>query len=365
MQKIDRRRIVAGAGAAIVCASPIFAIAGQKNQKTILASSCRYADGSFGVVLIDQSGKLISTIDLPARGHDIAFDQKNERAVVFARRPGNFAIAFSTNNTNQTRFFTTGTQRHFYGHGTFSQNGKLLYASENDLTSGTGKIGIYDATDNFARIGEFDSYGIGPHQILLMPNGHTLAICNGGIRTHPSTGRAKLNLEDMQPSLVFLDTQDGSIEESHLLPPEFRLLSIRHMAVRSNSQIIFGCQYQGQKTHILPLVGSCQFGEGIELWDIPDNFSNNLQNYIGSVALSNDGMEVATSSPIGGTVTIFSTLDRSVVRQISIDQACGLAPSGNDILVSTLNGNIGLLNSGVVTSGIRSFDNHIVSSQPT
>ena len=38
-------------------------------------------------------------------------------------------------------------------------------------TTARGVIGVYDATDGFRRIGEFDTYGIGPHEMLLTPDG--------------------------------------------------------------------------------------------------------------------------------------------------------------------------------------------------
>ena len=34
--------------------------------------------------------------------------------------------------------------RHFFGHGVFSPDGKLLYATENDFEAARGVIGVYD-----------------------------------------------------------------------------------------------------------------------------------------------------------------------------------------------------------------------------
>ena len=43
-----------------------------------------------------------------------------------------------------------------------------------------------------SRIGELASFGVGPHEVVLMPDGATLVVANGGIRTHPDRDRAKL-----------------------------------------------------------------------------------------------------------------------------------------------------------------------------
>ncbi len=95
--------------------------------------------------------------------------------------------------------------RHFFGHGVFSPDGALLYATENDFDNAAGMVGIYDARSGFARIGEFPTHGVGPHELLLLGDGRTIAIANGGIETHPDFGRAKLNLPTMKPSFVLVD----------------------------------------------------------------------------------------------------------------------------------------------------------------
>jgi hypothetical protein len=53
-------------------------------------------------------------------------------------------------------------------------------------------LGVRDATDGYRQIGELASFGVGPHELVLMPDGATLAVANGGIRTHPGRDRAKL-----------------------------------------------------------------------------------------------------------------------------------------------------------------------------
>ena len=105
----------------------------------------------------------------------------------------------------------------------------LLYATENDFENAAGMIGVYDATDGFNRIGEFATHGMDPHEMLLLADGRTLAIANGGIETHPDFGRAKLNIATMKPSFVFVDRASGDLIEKHELAPELHQLSIRHM----------------------------------------------------------------------------------------------------------------------------------------
>ena len=87
--------------------------------------------------------------------------------------------------------------RHFFGHGAFSPDGRLLYATENDFDNARAVVGVYDVGSGFARIGEFGTQGVGAHELLLSPDGELLVVANGGIETHPDYGRAELNLDTM------------------------------------------------------------------------------------------------------------------------------------------------------------------------
>ena len=171
----------------------------------MFATAYQTRDGRYGVAILTEEGKLVHALDLPDRGHDITFDPVSRRSVVFARQPGTFAVVFDHAGEAEPVTIASVEGRHFYGHGVFSPDGALLYATENDFDNAAGMIGVYDATDGFRRIGEFATHGVGPHELLLCPDGKTLAIANGGIETHPDFGRAKLNIATMQPSLVFID----------------------------------------------------------------------------------------------------------------------------------------------------------------
>ncbi len=49
---------------------------------------------AYGAALVTETGKLIASIDLPDRGHDITYSPVTGQAVVFARQPGTFAVVF-------------------------------------------------------------------------------------------------------------------------------------------------------------------------------------------------------------------------------------------------------------------------------
>jgi len=267
--KISRRALVAGAGASFLFNLGTASAANPQISDYILASACKFSDGGYGAVLLDHKGAVLKRIDLPARGHDVVFNPSGDKVVVFARRPGNFATTFDVAGSRHAELFFAPQGRHFYGHGVFSTDGRLLFASENDFDNATGRIGIYDAANGFSRVGEFDSHGIGPHEIALMPGGKSIAICNGGIETHPNSGRAKLNLDAMKPSIVFIDVRDGSLIEKQPLANGLTQLSVRHMSVALDSTIVFGCQYQGEAADRPQLMGRVSPGVPLQFYETP------------------------------------------------------------------------------------------------
>src|SRR6185312_463931 len=135
----------------------------------------------------------------PARGHDLVQRPGTRECVVFARRPGTFAIAFSTDASAAPVEFQSKPDRHFFGHGSFSRDGRLLLTSENDFEAVRGVIGVRDATAGYRQIGEFDAAGMEPHDLCLLSDGRTLVIANGGLETHPLSERENLNVATMEP----------------------------------------------------------------------------------------------------------------------------------------------------------------------
>lgn len=359
---IDRRLFMLGAGSLFISNLNARSEDLVLNSETLFASCVKNPDGSFGAVLLDEKYKLIKNIDLPKRGHDIVFDRSGELAVIFSRRPGNIATIIHSKNNVSPLIITALEGRHFYGHGVFSNDGELLFASENDFEKGVGKIGIYDASDKFRRIGEFDSFGVGPHEIILLADGKTLAVANGGIETHPEFGRAKLNLSTMRSSIVFIDTQNGSLIERHTLPETMQKLSIRHMVSNGERSVVFGGQYQGAENTILPLIGNCIMEEGLTFWELEPELLKQFSNYTGSLAISDDQKNVAVSSPKGGIVGVFEAANGKLKNKVLKPRINGLAPLVQGFIASSEEGTLVDLKTGNSKQDYDfSFDNHMVA----
>lgn len=326
--------------------------------EAVFVSSLRQPDGTFAAALLNERGDMIRAIGLPGRGHDITQCPVTGRLVVFARRPGTFALVVGR-AAGADEIVTSPENRHFYGHGAFSPDGRLLYTSENDYKAATGKIGIYDATDGFRRIGEWSSGGVGPHDILLSADGKYLCVANGGIETHPDYGRAKLNLATMRPNLAWIERQSGHIAARHALPEEFHQLSTRHLATGPGNAIWFACQYQGPVADRMPLLGSVAPDLDLTWTELPETDLADLRNYIGSVAASPDGERIALGSPAGNTLLIVDSQGH-VLKKRRLEDVCGVAHAAGGFSFSTGAGQFGRATSDAIRHNVN-FDNHLLA----
>jgi len=356
---IDRRDFLKAAGAGFAAAlapKRAFALA---QTDSVFATAYRHRDGSYGVAVLSEQRQVMFAATLPDRGHDVTFDPVSGRSVVFARQPGTFAVVFDHMGGAEPKTIASVPGRHFFGHGVFSPDGARLYATENDFDNAAGMIGIYDASDGFRRIGEFPTHGVGPHELLLLPDGRTLAVANGGIETHPDFGAAKLNLATMAPSLVFIDRVTGDLKERHALPQELHQLSIRHMDTDAGGAVWFGCQHEGPATERPALLGKARPGAEFTLVGMPDDVLAGFRNYVGSVATNRDAGTVAISSPQGNSYAVLDSSTGKVVSASTLSEVCGLAPDHGGFRATTGTGAVVDPDGDAVLDGYL-WDNHLL-----
>lgn len=363
MRLVDRRSFLLGAGAAFTASLAPRSADALARTDAVFGAACQRADGSFGCAIFTEEGEILSMVGLPDRGHDITFDLVSKRAVAFARRPRTFAVVFDPASGKALHTIASEHGRHFFGHGFFSPDGRLLYATENEIETAAGLVGVYDVAAGFSRIGEYPTHGMDPHEALLMPDGETIVVANGGIETHPDYGRQKLNISTMEPSLVFIDRRSGSLIEKLTLPADLHQVSIRHLAVDGQSRVWFGCQYEGSPADTPPLAGFARPGDGLSLVGLDPEPLASLANYVGSVATNADGSLVALASPKGNTILTLDTATAEPVGTLTLADGCGLAPSDCGFLATNGRGDVMAVPSGRDRRAAPKvlWDNHVLA----
>nr|WP_317199167.1 DUF1513 domain-containing protein [uncultured Psychrobacter sp.] len=286
----------------------------------------------FGVVGIDADRQLVWQTLMPERVHDIvvqpisnsraATDKQSRDVVVMGRRPSKRFWVLDAATGQVKRAIKASADRHFYGHACYSLDGNRLYVTQNDTITLSGKIGVYNAR-NYQKIAEFDSYGIGPHELIMHSDGETLIIANGGIKTEQAS-REELNLDTMRPSLVYLNLRDGQLLEQ--ITPEHNQMSVRHLAIHDNGTVAIGIQFQGERHINIPLVlthkrGNTQFTPLV----MPDNQWQRFHQYIASVAVDSEHDQVCVATPMGGCAAIFDLKTHSLVDTVRLPDCAGVA----------------------------------------
>lgn len=353
---IGRRTFLRAAGAGFAASLLPSAAEALAKTQAVFASAYRDRSGAFGIALLSEDGAIVHRYALPARGHDLVRQPNGDTLVAFARRPGTFAALFDLHRAREPVTIAAPAGRHFYGHGAFSADGRLLFATENDFDAARGVIGLYDATDGFVQIGEFDTFGTGPHDMALLPDGRTLAVANGGIETHPDYPRAKLNVPTMAPNLAFIHADTGDLIARHMLPPAMHKLSIRHLALARDGTVWFACQNEGDIAEPVPLIGRASLHSGaFELIDLPEPATASLRGHVGSIAAHPGTGHIAISSPRGGVAFSFDPASRAILATRNDPDLCGIAPSGAGFRYSSGDGLFGTARHDV------GFDNHLIA----
>lgn len=365
--EIDRRALLTGLGAATVLwTGQALAMEAALN----FVGAYRAPDGRSGVALIDADGRLIRMLPLPGRGHDATVSAVTGDCVVFARRPGNFALAFSTRRERQPHAFTTVSDRHFYGHGVFSVDGRLLYATENAFEEGAGKIGVYDAHAGYRRIGEFPSYGVGPHDIALLPGEPVLVVANGGMREHPGVGGGRdiINFGALEPSIAYVDTRTGDLLELQWPESTSGALSLRHLDVAPDGTVVIGCQTE-ESPEREPLIFRHRRQQALVPLDIAEDTHALFRGYISSVAIDCGGTFAAVTSSRTGTAAVIDIASGRLQRRVQLTDVSGVAatPTAGSFIYTSGTGDIAIEPRRDDISRSRSpigWDNHLTSFRP-
>lgn len=295
-------------------------------------SCCTDKSGKHYAAAFDQSGQLINKLPIPARGHQvIGIPSKPGHALVFARRPGDFLIEIDFASGSIVKQINSVKGQHFFGHGVITTDNRYLLTTENDYERQRGLVVVRDLA-NLQQIDKFDSGGIGPHELRLMPNGNQIVVANGGILTHPAQPRKKLNLDTMAPNLSYLSLADGKVLGSYEL--ENKHLSIRHLDVSELGKVVIGLQYQGAKNDMTKLIVSHQGEDSLTYLNAPESIWRRMNQYTASVAIDSRSSRVAVACPRGDMLTFWDLTSGDFINSHRLSDGAGVATSNGQFVAT-------------------------------
>ena len=360
--KLDRRTLLATGVAALLVRTPARAAASAR-----YLSAAATLNGRYAAVVVGDDGQIAFDLDLAGRGHGLAVRPGSSEAICFARRAGSFALVIDTLAGAVVTEIAAAPGRHFSGHGLFAPGGGLLLATENDEAKHHGVIGLYDATAGYKRIGEFPTFGIGPHDLTLLRDGKTLVVANGGIdKRHDNTGC--IEPSEIHSDLAYLDWQAEALLERVTLEPQYARLSIRHLAVTESGDVAAALQDSADAPDLdWPLGFLHRPGSAPRWLDAPRGGWARLRGYCGAAAVDSGAGLIAMSSPRGNCTGLWDETG-AALEALDIHDGCGLSATGTagELIVSSGSGELFTVSraaakpSPLGSNGEFRFDNHMV-----
>lgn len=283
----------------------------QKDQSPLLLSARDDSDGGHYAVGYRLDGTQVFATRVGQRCHDIINHPSQPLALFVARRPGTESYLIDLRDGRLLQTLASQPNRHFYGHAVIHRSGDWLYATENDTTDpGRGLLGVYRFEgERLVHSGEISTHGIGPHQVSWMPDGETLVVANGGIRTEAES-RVEMNLDAMEPSLVLM-RRDGALLSKETLPQQMN--SVRHLGVASDGTIVAGQQFMGPSHESSELLAIKRPGQPFVAFPVAEQQLQAMAHYTASVAVHSELRLVALTAPRGNRFIIWD-LDSGAVR---------------------------------------------------
>ncbi|MEY4640613.1 MAG: hypothetical protein RLZZ227_607 [Pseudomonadota bacterium] len=348
MATLNRRQVL-GLGA-LLCAAGrgVFANA---PESALFISAASDGDDRHWIIGLRRDGAGASTAfkhQLPARAHHVALNAARGFYIVVARRPGAWMMLGDLATGALHTELRVPANRHMFGHGIFSIDGDLFYTTESDFDNMSGDSGLVvewrvsgsGTAATLERLREFPTAGIGPHELLLHPDSDTLIVANGGIRTHPAHDRDNLNIDTMQPSLVYLDRHSGKLLEQHRMPAEYHQSGIRHIDVNAAGLVALGMQFEGEPFLDVPLVATHRRGEELRLLRATPELQPQMKQYVGSMRFDASGRYFAASCPKGNLISFWDAEAGTVMQTARARDGCGVCATETGFLFSTGTGRV-------------------------
>jgi hypothetical protein len=351
VNSVDRRQLLSLC-LLLMSGSAVPMAAGRAMQPRFISAASDRED-HHGVSAFDltvDGASPVFRMPLPGRGHHVAIHPSGSAFVAVARRPGNWLVVGDTATGKVLQTLHVPADRHCYGHGVFSADGRYFYTTESEFDNrdgDSGYIGVWLVSEaggeiQLERIAQYPTHGVGPHELVLMPDGMTLAVANGGMRTHPDSEREVLNADSMLPSLAYLEASGGKLIEQRFLPEAYHQCSIRHLDVNSEGLVAFGMQFQGEPWQQVPLVATHQRGEDFRLLLAEEPVQGQMQQYVGSVRFSADGTTFMASCPRGNQLTLWDAATGKLLDSVRSRDGCGISAMDGGFLYTSGTGRLAL-----------------------
>jgi hypothetical protein len=267
---------------------------GKSKQRFVLA-----------VIDLDALQPKAALADMRFLGHGITIDPlKPDHAAVFEKK-GKGACYVDLKKLEVVKRITTEKNQHFYGHGAYSADASLLYAAEALLDDAyKGMLVVRDGR-TFKHLGEFPTYGTAPHDCMLLEDGKTMVITNGG---------GLIDSDDM-PCVTYVDVAtEKLLDKIELESPRFNTGHLAMTAKHDLAVVSAPRDGLGKLKEHLGAVSLKPAGEPMRTMTEPEDVVGRMLGEALSVVINESDGTVACTHPDGGQLSMWNMYSGELVR---------------------------------------------------
>lgn len=252
-------------------------------------------------------------IALDFLAHGFAPDPRGpHRAALFEKRgPGACLVDLRERAVVAT--IEPEADRAYYGHGTFSRDGDVIFDVETVLSTGEGVVVVRDR-DTHRPIEEFPTFGAKPHDCQLVDDGATLVITNGG----GPVG------DERKPCVCYVDAASRTLLER--FDVDDLALNTGHIAVDGAGRFaVVSAPRDGlpeDTSH-----GALSLGRRGASWRVVREPEFAVLSMLGetlSVCIHEATGTVAATSPTGGSLTFWDVETGDLKRHVPLESPRGV-----------------------------------------
>lgn len=257
------------------------------------------------VIDLDALQPKAETVAMKFLGHGITIDPRApDHAAVFEKK-GKGACYVDLKRGRVDKRIATEKDHHFYGHGAYSADGALLYATEALLADAfAGRLVVRDGR-TFKPLGELPTHGTAPHDCMLLDDGKTMVVTHGG----------GLYGGDDRPCVTFVDVaSEQLLDKIELDSPRF---NTGHVAMTSKHDMAVVSAPRdglGELRDHLGAVSLKPAGEPLRTVTEPEEVVHRMLGEALSVVIDEADGTVGCTHPDGGQVSLWNLYSGALVR---------------------------------------------------
>lgn len=270
----------------------------------------------FFLDLLDLDRGTLGRIPVAFLPHGFAQDPTRlERTALFEKKGAGGAIV-DVDTLAFTSAIAASPGCTFYGHGAFSVDGARIFVVEAEIGSERGRVSVRDGA-TLDVIGDLPTHGTAPHDCVLVDEGRTLVITNGG---------GRLGSADT-PSVTFVDLATGALKER--LGITSADINAGHLAIGADGALVVSSAPRSGLPETTSPGGVSLRANATERLATMRKPADVVRRMLGeslSVALHPRGV-AAVTNPVGGLLTYWSLADKRLLKSVDVAKPRGVVVS--------------------------------------